>query len=209
MYGTVSASSPNKATSTVAVCACAAVFAVAGFVAVQPHAHYTPAAVRPAVQTTMTTIPAPRSFQANIVSATQMQSQSQQMESSVFSQIGAMSVPIFSLGFGAVAGALGGRLALKLFSSSGASPELFEKVRSIVIKELGIDEEKATPDANVQELGADSLDLVELIMKLEDTFGISIPEEVSMKITTIREQGCTGIFTKDYSHLATSLGHLR
>jgi acyl carrier protein len=68
-----------------------------------------------------------------------------------------------------------------------ASPELYEKVRNIVCEELGIDKEKATPNANVQELGADSLDLVELIMKLEEDFGIEIPEEVSMKITTIQE----------------------
>lgn len=66
-----------------------------------------------------------------------------------------------------------------------ASPELYEKVRNIVCEELGIDKEKATPNANVQELGADSLDLVELIMKLEEDFGIEIPEEVPRVLALI------------------------
>ena len=68
-----------------------------------------------------------------------------------------------------------------------ASPELLEKVTDIVCEELGIDKADATPDANVQELGADSLDLVELIMRLEEEFDVEIPEEMAVKITTVQE----------------------
>ena len=68
-----------------------------------------------------------------------------------------------------------------------ASPELLEKVTDIVCEELGIDKADATPNANVQELGADSLDLVELIMRLEEEFDVEIPEEMAVKITTVQE----------------------
>uniref|UniRef100_UPI00406D5220 LHCI-6 n=1 Tax=Euglena gracilis TaxID=3039 RepID=UPI00406D5220 len=101
MYGTVSASSSNKATSTVAVCACAAVFAVAGFVAVQPRSLYAPAAVRPVVQATMTTVPVAHSVQSNTVAA-QIQSRPLNVESNVFAQVGSTFAPI-ALGVGALA----------------------------------------------------------------------------------------------------------
>lgn len=70
---------------------------------------------------------------------------------------------------------------------AAASPELFEKVKAVVVEELGIDADQATPDANVTDLGADSLDLVELIMRLEEEFDIEIPEELAVKITTVQE----------------------
>ncbi len=53
-----------------------------------------------------------------------------------------------------------------------------EKVKSIIVEQLGVDEEQVQPDASfVDDLGADSLDQVELVMALEEEFGIEIPDE--------------------------------
>ena len=65
---------------------------------------------------------------------------------------------------------------------------IFEKVREIVARELKIDPEKITLDsAFVDDLGADSLDMVELVMALEDEFGISISDEEAQTIRKIRD----------------------
>ncbi len=64
--------------------------------------------------------------------------------------------------------------------------EVFEKVKSALGEQLGVDESEITEDASFQEdLDADSLDLVELIMELEDQFGIKIPDDDAQKITTV------------------------
>jgi acyl carrier protein len=66
--------------------------------------------------------------------------------------------------------------------------DVAEKVKQIIVDELGVDEEEVTPDASfVEDLGADSLDQVELVMKFEEEFGIEIPDEDSEKITRVRE----------------------
>ena len=53
-----------------------------------------------------------------------------------------------------------------------------DKVKSIIVEQLGVDEEEVTPDASfVDDLGADSLDTVELVMAFEEEFGIEIPDE--------------------------------
>jgi acyl carrier protein len=63
-----------------------------------------------------------------------------------------------------------------------------EEVRAIIVDLLGADEEKVTPEARFrEELEADSLDLVELIMAFEDKFGGEISDEDAQKITTVGE----------------------
>ncbi|RMF09026.1 MAG: acyl carrier protein [Candidatus Neomarinimicrobiota bacterium] len=62
----------------------------------------------------------------------------------------------------------------------------FEKVKEVIIDKLGVEEGKIVPEASfVDDLGADSLDTVELIMELEEEFGIEIPDEDAEKITTV------------------------
>lgn len=61
------------------------------------------------------------------------------------------------------------------------------RVKEIVIEHLGVDESKVVASASfVDDLGADSLDQVELVMKLEEEFGCEIPDEAAEKITTIQ-----------------------
>jgi acyl carrier protein len=64
--------------------------------------------------------------------------------------------------------------------------EVYERVKSALGEQLGVDEAEITNEASFQEdLDADSLDLVELIMELEDQFGIKIPDEDAQKLTTV------------------------
>jgi len=63
---------------------------------------------------------------------------------------------------------------------------LFEKIKEIVVEQLGVDEDKVTMDARFREdLEADSLDLVELIMAFEDEFGGEISDDEAQQITTV------------------------
>ncbi|RUM28595.1 MAG: acyl carrier protein [Aquifex sp.] len=63
---------------------------------------------------------------------------------------------------------------------------LEEKVKEIIAEQLGVEKEKITPEAKfVEDLGADSLDVVELIMAFEEEFGIEIPDEDAEKIQTV------------------------
>ncbi|GAA3718901.1 acyl carrier protein [Salinicoccus siamensis] len=62
----------------------------------------------------------------------------------------------------------------------------FDKVKDIIVDKLGIDEEKVTKDASFKDdLGADSLDIAELVMELEDEFEMEIPDEEAEKINTV------------------------
>lgn len=66
--------------------------------------------------------------------------------------------------------------------------EVLGKIQEITADRLGVDEVDVTPDASFREdLEADSLDLVELIMELEEQFGMEIPDEEAEKITTVEE----------------------
>lgn len=66
--------------------------------------------------------------------------------------------------------------------------DVMEKVKKIIVDQLGVDEDKVVPEASfTDDLGADSLDLVELIMALEEEFGISISDEEAQKIRTVGE----------------------
>jgi acyl carrier protein len=62
-----------------------------------------------------------------------------------------------------------------------------EKVKKIIVDQLGVDEAEVTPNAKfIEDLGADSLDTVELVMALEEEFGIEIPDEDAEKIATVK-----------------------
>ena len=64
--------------------------------------------------------------------------------------------------------------------------EVFERVKSVLVEQLGVDEGDVTEAASFQDdLDADSLDLVELIMELEDQFGIKISDEDAQKLVTV------------------------
>jgi acyl carrier protein len=64
--------------------------------------------------------------------------------------------------------------------------EVFERVKEVLGEQLGVDENEITEEASFQEdLDADSLDLVELIMELEDQFGIKISDDDAQKIQTV------------------------
>ena len=63
-----------------------------------------------------------------------------------------------------------------------------DKVKQIIVEQLGVDESEVTPTASfIDDLGADSLDTVELVMALEEGFGMEIPDEDAEKITTVKD----------------------
>lgn len=65
--------------------------------------------------------------------------------------------------------------------------EIFDKVRNIVTEQLGVDASEVTPQASfANDLGADSLDTVELVMALEEEFDIEIPDEAAEEIATVQ-----------------------
>jgi acyl carrier protein len=64
--------------------------------------------------------------------------------------------------------------------------ELLEKVKAVIVDQLNVEDDVVTEDASfVDDLGADSLDIVELVMALEEEFGISIPDEEAENIKTV------------------------
>jgi acyl carrier protein len=66
--------------------------------------------------------------------------------------------------------------------------EIQEKIKQIIVDELGVDEEQVTENARfIEDLGADSLDIVELVMRFEEEFGIEIPDEDAEKIQSVRD----------------------
>ena len=66
--------------------------------------------------------------------------------------------------------------------------EIETEVKQIVVEHLGIDESKVTPEAKfIDDLGADSLDTVELVMAFEEKFGIEIPDDAAETILTVKD----------------------
>ena len=64
--------------------------------------------------------------------------------------------------------------------------EIADKVKKIVVEQLSVNEDQVTPEAKfIEDLGADSLDQVELVMALEEQFGADIPDEDAEKLTTV------------------------
>lgn len=64
--------------------------------------------------------------------------------------------------------------------------EIFEKIRDIVVEELGVAPEKVTEDARfIEDLGADSIGVMELVMKMEEEFNMKIPDEDIEKLRTV------------------------
>lgn len=63
-----------------------------------------------------------------------------------------------------------------------------DRVKDIIVEQLGVDRDEVTPEASfIEDLGADSLDTVELVMALEEEFDIEIPDEEAEKISTVGE----------------------
>ena len=66
--------------------------------------------------------------------------------------------------------------------------EIFEKVKTVIVEQLGIDESSVKMESSfLDDLGADSLDIVEFIMALEEEFGLEIPDEDVEKIVTVKD----------------------
>ncbi len=69
-----------------------------------------------------------------------------------------------------------------------SSEEVFEKVKAIIVEQLQVSEDSVTQEASfIDDLGADSLDLVELIMALEEEFGIEIPDADAEKVVSVSD----------------------
>ncbi len=65
---------------------------------------------------------------------------------------------------------------------------MFEKVQKLLANQLGIKEDRVTPKAKIlEDLGADSLDLVELLMTLEDEFNVTVSDEEALKLKTVED----------------------
>jgi acyl carrier protein len=75
-------------------------------------------------------------------------------------------------------------------SSGVADPmsDIGDRIKQIVVEHLGVEESKVTPEASfIDDLGADSLDTVELVMAFEEAFGVEIPEDAAEKIATVKD----------------------
>ena len=66
--------------------------------------------------------------------------------------------------------------------------ETADRVKKIVVEHLGVETEKVTEEASfIDDLGADSLDIVELVMAFEEEFGVEIPDDAAEKISTVKD----------------------
>jgi len=68
------------------------------------------------------------------------------------------------------------------------SDDIAERVKKIVVEHLGVESDKVTEDASfIDDLGADSLDIVELVMAFEEEFNVEIPDDAAEKIATVKD----------------------
>jgi acyl carrier protein len=80
------------------------------------------------------------------------------------------------------------RAAAKQKRRKRSMSETGDRVKKIVVEHLGVEPDKVTEDASfIDDLGADSLDIVELVMAFEEEFGVEIPDDAAEKITTVRD----------------------
>jgi acyl carrier protein len=86
---------------------------------------------------------------------------------------------------------MGGQLDIGQNRQAGAGTamsDIAERVKKIVVEHLGVEEGKVTPEASfIDDLGADSLDTVELVMAFEEAFSVEIPEDAAEKISTVKD----------------------
>jgi acyl carrier protein len=76
----------------------------------------------------------------------------------------------------------------QLKEGTSMETEIFEKVRQIIVDQLGKEADEIKPESHfVQDLGADSLDIVELVMAFEEEFDLEIPDEAAEKIATVAD----------------------
>jgi acyl carrier protein len=69
-----------------------------------------------------------------------------------------------------------------------ADKSIEEKVKDIIVEQLGVNPEQVTPRASfIEDLGADSLDIVELVMAFEEEFGVEVPDEEAEKLQTVQD----------------------
>lgn len=72
--------------------------------------------------------------------------------------------------------------------TAGGAMSVNPKVKEIIVEQLGVDPEKVKPEASfIDDLGADSLDIVELVMAMEEEFDIEIPDEEAEKLKTVND----------------------
>jgi acyl carrier protein len=73
-------------------------------------------------------------------------------------------------------------------AAKGGAMVVDQKVKDIIVEQLGVDPERVTPEASfIDDLGADSLDIVELVMAMEECFNIEIPDEDAEKLRTVSD----------------------
>jgi len=95
--------------------------------------------------------------------------------------------PIIQVGLSDLLGTLGNRSSEEYQGKSDMS-DVADRMKKIVVEHLGVDEAKVVEDASfIDDLGADSLDTVELIMAFEEEFDIEIPDDAVEKIATVKD----------------------
>merc|ERR1712151_1237508 len=90
---------------------------------------------------------------------------------------------------GAGAGAGAPQLRARVLLRATATDETMEKIADVVSEQLGVDKSKVVGAATLSELGADSLDIVETVMALEESFDIELPDEETTQLKNLQDVG--------------------